>query len=111
MNQAHIPSFPNRLPRIDWQANLPKFKEEKEDDVAIHLISFHMHIHRLRVDFFEDCLNKMFMETLEEREILWYDRFLPASIYSLEDFYSSFCENYKESYPSIELVENFSRNF
>ena len=54
---------------------------------------------------------KMFMETLEEKARLWYEGFPPASLYSLKDFYSSLCENYKEDHPSIELIENFCGNF
>ena len=54
---------------------------------------------------------KMFMETLEERERLWYEGLPPASLYSLKDLHSTFCENYKESHPFIELVENFCGNF
>ena len=54
---------------------------------------------------------KMFMETLEEGERLWYEGFPSASLYSLKDFYSTFCENYKESHPFIELVENFCGKF
>lgn len=68
MNRAHIPGFPNRLPRIDWQAYLPKFREEKGEDVSIDLIRFHLHIHRLRVDFPEDCLMNMFMVTVTEKK-------------------------------------------
>ena len=56
-----------------------------------------MHIHRLRIEFPEDCLMKMFMEILEERAILWYERLPPAIIYSLEGFYSVFFKKYKES--------------
>ena len=52
----------------------------------------------------------MFMETLEERARLWYERLPLASLYSLEYFYSVFCKKYKESYPSIVLVENFYEN-
>jgi hypothetical protein len=110
MNHYHIPGFPNCLPLIDWQTHLPKFKHEKGYDVALHLVKFHMHIHKLRIEFPEDCLMKMFMETLEERERLWYERLPHASLYSLEDFYSVFCKKYKESYPSIVLVENLCEN-
>ena len=53
---------------------------------------------------------KMFMATLEERARLWYERFPTATIYSLEDLYSMFCNKYKESYPSTVLVENFCEN-
>ena len=111
MNHAHIPSFPNCLPHIDWQTHLPKFKDEKEDDATLHLLRFHMHIHRLRVEFHEEDLMKMFMETLDERARVWCERLPPTSLYSIKDFYSVFCENYKESYPSIVLVENFCGNF
>jgi hypothetical protein len=65
MNHSHIPGFPNRMPCIDWQTYLPKFKDEEGDDVALHLIKFHMHTHKLKVKFHEDCLMKMFMATLE----------------------------------------------
>jgi hypothetical protein len=110
MNHSYIPGFSNHLPRIDWQTYLQKFKYKKGDDAALHLVKFHMHIHRLRVEFPEDFLMKMFMATLKERERLWYERLLLASIYSLEYFYSVFCKKYEESYPSIVLVENFCGN-
>ena len=70
-----------------------------------------MHIHRLGVKFPEDCLMKMFMETLEEEARSWYEGLLSSSLFSLEDFYSVFCVNYKESYPSLVLVEKFCGNF
>lgn len=73
MNQAHIPSFPNQLPSIDWQAYLPKFQDKKGDDAIVHFIRFHLHLCRLRVEFPEDCLMKMFMATLEEKVRLWHE--------------------------------------
>ena len=100
MNRSHIPGFPNRLPRIDWQTHLPKFKDEKGNNVAFHLLKFHMHIYRLRVNFQDNCLMKMFMETLEEKARLWYEGLPPTSLYSLKDFYSDFCKKYKKYYPS-----------
>ena len=111
MNRSHIPGFPNQIACIDWQAYLPKFQDERGDDAAIHLIRFHLHICRLRVEFPEDCLMKMFMETLEEKYRLWYEGLPLASLYSFKDFYSAFCENYNENYPSLELIENFCGNF
>ena len=106
MNRSHILGFPNQIPRIGWQAYLPKFQDERGDDATIHLIRFHLHICRLRVEFPKDCLMKMFTETLEEKGRLWYEGLPHASIYSLKDFYSVFSKNYKENYPSIVLVEN-----
>ena len=64
MNQAYILRFSNRISRINWQTHLPKFKDEKGDNVALHLVKFNIHIHRLGVEFLEDCLMKMFMATL-----------------------------------------------
>jgi hypothetical protein len=111
MNRSHIPGFPNHMPCVDWQRYLPKFKDQEGDDVAFHLIKFHMHIHRLEVKFPEDYLMKMFMATLEEEARSWYEGLPSASLFSLEYFYSVFCVNYKESYPSLVLVENFCGNF
>ena len=53
---------------------------------------------------------KMLMETLKERARLWYERLPTTSMYSLEGFYLVFCKKYKESYPSIVLVENLCEN-
>ena len=64
MNHAHIPSFPNRIPKVDWQIDLPKFKDQKNDDAALHLVRFHIHIHKMRVKLHEYSLVKMFMATL-----------------------------------------------
>ena len=44
MDRSNIPGFPNPMPNIDWLKYLPVFKDEKGDDVAIHLLRFHMHI-------------------------------------------------------------------
>ena len=110
LNCAHIPSFPNPIPKVDWTTYLPKFKDREGDGAAFHLIKFHMHISRLKVQFHEDCLMKMFMATLEEKVRTWYENLPHASIYSLQDFYAVFCENYKDSHPSLALVESVSAN-
>ena len=111
MNRVHIPSFPNKIPKKNWQAYIPRFQDKEGDDASFHLIRFHIHIHRLRIDFPKDCLMNMFMITLEEKARLWYEGLPPASLYFLRDFYSSFCKNYKENDPSLELIENFCGNF
>ena len=58
MNLAHIPGFPNRIPKLDWQIGLPKFKDQKNDDVALHLVRFHINIHKLGVKLHEDFFNE-----------------------------------------------------
>ena len=65
MNRAHIPSFPNRIPNIGWQAYLPRFKDQKGDDAAIHLFRIHNHIHKLGVGWHEDSLMKLLPIILE----------------------------------------------
>ena len=71
MNRAHIPGFPNPLPKVEWITHLHIFKHEKKDNVALHLVRFHMHVHKFRFEFPEDCLMKMFMATLEDEVITW----------------------------------------
>jgi len=64
-NKIPIPGFPNKIPKGDWQRDLLMFKDDDRNDAALHLVRFHMHTHKLKVDFPEDCLMKIFMATLE----------------------------------------------
>jgi hypothetical protein len=96
MNHSHTLGFPNCMPCIDWKTYFPKFKHEEGDDVSFHLIKFHMHIHKLQVELHEYFRMKMFMATLEGKEILWYEKLRAASLYSRQDFHMVFYENYKE---------------
>lgn len=41
------------------------FKYDDRNDAALHLLRFHMHTHKLKVDFPEDYLMNIFMATLE----------------------------------------------
>ena len=41
MNRAHILGFPNRIPKLDWQTGLPKFRDQKNDDATLHLVRFY----------------------------------------------------------------------
>jgi hypothetical protein len=66
--------------------NLPKFKDEEGGDVALHLIKFHMHVHKLKVKFCEDFLINMFMEALEGKSRSCYEKLPPTSISSLKYF-------------------------
>ena len=73
MNRAYIPIFPNQIPKVDWKTGLPKFKDQKNDDATLHLVTFHIHIHKLGVKLHEDYLMKMFMDTLEGDARSWYE--------------------------------------
>ena len=111
LNHAHIPGFPNHMPQIDWLSSLPELRNEEGYDAALHLIRFHMHVHKLKVSFHEDCLMKMFMASLEGRSWSWYEGLPHASIHSLKVFHATFYEEYKESYPSLSLVSNCCDHF
>jgi len=60
----------------------------------------------LKVDTPEDCLMKIFLATLEGEAQSWYENFPTACIYCLKDFHAMFIERYKESYPSLNLVQD-----
>ena len=106
MNHAHIPGFPNRIPPVDWQTYLPKFKDQKGDDAAIHLFRFHKHIHKLGVGWHEDSLMKIFMISLEGNARSWYEGFPAGSLSSLKDFHTTFHEHFKDQYPSLLLLQD-----
>ena len=110
MNHAHIPGFPNRLPRIERKIYLPKFRDEEGDDAALHLVKFHMHVCRLRVEFLEDCLMKMFMATLEDKARAWYEGLQSGSLCSLKDFHRTFFEHYGKFHSSLPLFQNSCQN-
>ena len=90
MNHFHIPGFPNRIPNLDCQTCLLKFKNQKNDDVSLHLVRFHMHVYKLGVVLHEDYLMKMFMASLEGNARSWYDWLPLESLYSLKDFHTFF---------------------
>ena len=95
MNRDHIPGFPHKMPQIYWLKKLPIFQDENFDDPLLHLIKFHIHVWRLNVECHEDCLMKMFMETLEGKARDWYEWLEPKSLFSLKDMHQVFYEEYK----------------
>ena len=92
MNRAHILGFPNRIPSIDCQTYLTRFKA-------------HEHIHKLGVELHESSLMKMFMVNLEGNARSWYEGLLAESLYSLRDFHTVFHEHFKYQYPSLLLIQ------
>jgi hypothetical protein len=90
MDRSGIPSFPNPMPHVNWLNYLPLFKDKKGDDVVMHLFKFHLHIRKLGVKFPEDCLMKMFMETLEDKARSWYEGFHLQVCVLLNIFMQSF---------------------
>lgn len=106
LSRDHIPGFPNKIPKVDWSRNLPTFNDDGKKDAALHLVRFHMHIRKLKVNFPEDFLMKIFLATLEGKAQSWYESLPPACIYCLKDFHAMFIERYKDSYPSLNLVQD-----
>ena len=82
------------------------FRNVEGNDVALHLVKFHIHVHKLKINFPEDYLMKMFMATLEDKARSWYESLPPASIYCLKDFHTMFFERYRASCLSLMLVQN-----
>ena len=106
MNLDHIPSFPNRIPQVYWQAYLPKFKDQNGDDAAIHLFRFHKHIHKLGVGWHEDSLKKIFRISLEGNARSLYEGLPTWSLSSLKYFHTTFHEQFKGQYPSLLLLQD-----
>ena len=106
MSRDHILGFPHKMPQVNWMKNLPIFQDEKFDDDLLHLIKFHIHVWRLKVEWHEDYLMKMFMATLEGKAREWYEGLDPGTLFSLKDFHKVFYEHYKDYCPSLSLAEN-----
>jgi len=81
MSRDHVPGFPNKIPKVDWSKNFLVFRNVEGNDVALHLVKFHIHVHTLKINFSEGCLMKMFMATLEDEPLSWYESLPLACIY------------------------------
>jgi hypothetical protein len=61
LNFSFVPGFPNFAPTIDeWGDFLLRFRENRDDNLAEHLLEFHELMHQWRIHH-EDLLMKMFM--------------------------------------------------
>jgi hypothetical protein len=106
-----VPGFPNIVPTIDeWGDYLPRFRENKDDNPADHLLDFHEVMHQLGIHH-EDVLMKMFMYSLEGYAREWYRSFPSASISSLEQFHVAFNDHCKRFFPADLLCENCCEEF
>ena len=101
MSRKHIPGFPQKMPEVDWLKNPPTFQGENAEDPLLHLIKFHRHVWKFKVEWHEDCLMKMFMATLEGKARVWYEWLEPRSLFSLRDMHQVFYKNYKGNSPSL----------
>ena len=106
MNRSHIPGFPNPMPRVCWLTYLPIFQDEKKDNSYLHLVRFHMHVHKFRADLPEDCLMKMFMAIVEDGARTWYEGLQLRSLFSLRDFYMNLLEHYEKTLSYLSLLQD-----
>jgi hypothetical protein len=111
MNHSHILRFPNQIPCIYWETYFPKFKDTYGDDASLHLVKFRMDVRKLRVQFHEDNLMKMFIVTWEGKARSWYEVFPLGFLYSPKVFHLLFYEKYNKTYLYISLVKNCCHHF
>ena len=90
MDRYHIYGFPNPMPCVDCLTHLPMFKDGNKYYVGLHLDKFHIHVCILRVEFLAECLVKIFMATLEDKAIVWYEGLKPRTLCSLKYFHRIF---------------------
>ena len=65
MNKYYISGFPKIMSQLNWKKTIPILQDNNVDDALLHLIKFHIHSWKFKVEWHEDCLMKMFMATLE----------------------------------------------
>ena len=70
-----------------------------------------MHVRKMNINFHQYFFMNMFMITFEEKTWFWYEILPPACIYSLKDFHSVFFDKYRETYPSLLLIEDCCDHF
>jgi hypothetical protein len=110
-NFSVVPGFPNVVPTIDeWGDYLPRFREDKDDNPADHLLEFHEVMHQLGIHH-EDVLMNMFMYSLEGDAHEWYRSLPLASISSLKEFHATFSDHCKRFFPADLLFENCCEEF
>jgi hypothetical protein len=111
LNFSIVYGFPNVVPTMDvWGDYLPRFREDKHDNPAYHLLEFHEVMHRLGI-YHEDVLMKMFISSLEGDAHEWYRSLPPASISSMKKFHAAFSDHCKGFFPADLLFENCCEEF
>ena len=78
------------MPHVDWLTCFLEFRDEEGDNATLHLLTFHMHVHKMKIWFLEDFLMKMFMASLEGKSRKWYEDLRPRILSCLKDFHIAF---------------------
>jgi hypothetical protein len=106
LNFSVVPGFSNVVPTIDeWGEYLPRFREDKDDNLADHLLEFHEVIGYQLAIHDDDVLMKMFMYSLAGDARKWYQSLPLASIYSLKKFHATFSDHCKRFFPADLLLK------
>jgi hypothetical protein len=97
-------------PPSEWMDYLPTFKEDKGDNPAQHLITFHQCMDQLDIHH-EDVLMKMFMYSLKGDAREWYFSLPASSIFSLRYFHVAFNEHCKRYFYKELIFEHCCEEF
>jgi len=102
-----ILGFPNVVPIMDeWGDCLPRFRENKDDHPAKHLLDFHEIMNQLGI-YHEYVLMKMFMYSLVGDARQWYQSLPASSIFSFREFHVAFHKHCKIIFSAKLLFEDF----
>jgi hypothetical protein len=100
---SSIVGYPHPMPHInEWQDLLPRFYEDKNDNLLEHVLGFHALIQKLDI-YHEDIRMKFFMYSLIGDARIWYHSLDLSSISSLEEFHAAFNIHCQKFY-SYELI-------
>jgi hypothetical protein len=89
-NFSSISGYPHPVPtRDEWERSIPRFRGEKWEVPAEHLLDFHDFIDRLEI-VHEDVQIKLFKFSLEGIALDWCQSLPDASVCSLADFHAAF---------------------
>jgi hypothetical protein len=89
-NFSSISGYPHLVPtRDEWERSIPRFRGEKWEVPAEHLLDFHDFIDRLEI-VHEDVQIKLFKFSLEGIALDWCQSLPDASVSSLADFHAAF---------------------
>jgi hypothetical protein len=108
---SSISGYPHPVPtRDEWECSIPRFRGEKWEVPAEHLLDFHDFIDRLEI-VHEDVQIKLFKFSLEGIALDWCRSLPSASVSSLADFHAAFHVFCKNHFPDDLLYPQCCHEF
>jgi hypothetical protein len=108
---SSISGYPHPVPtRDEWERSIPRFRGEKWEVPAEHLLDFHDFIDRLEI-VHEDVQIKLFKFSLEGIALDWCRSLPSASVSSLADFHAAFHVFCKDHFPDDLLYPQCCHEF